>query len=413
MLRHTKYGLLLSTFLAAPASANVVADWDEIAVTTFQTPYRAMVPFPNLPGMNIGRTMAMTHLAMFNAVNCVEPKYQGYGMQPQPSPDTSQEAAAASAAGTLLIKLVPNDKTLPTQLQDYLAKIPDSPAKQRGIKLGEEVADKLIKLRDHDGTEQSKTDFRPVTQPGVYTATLFQYGVEAATVKTMALISAQQFRPGPYPDLKSETWTKDYNEIKELGERDSTKRTARQTEDARFWLTTGPIITHQILRQIVQAKNMSVVDSARFMAVVSVAEFDAGVAVLEAKWHYMFWRPMTAIRNGDIDDNPATERDATWMPIDPTPPHPEYPCAHCITSGAISGAIKNLLGTAEIPEVALTTSTSPGTTHRFTNLDAINAEVSNARIYAGFHYRYSTVVGSQKGNQVGEYVAKTVMLPLK
>jgi hypothetical protein len=399
--------------MASPASANVVTDWDEIAVKTLQTPFKTMVPFPTLPGMRTGRTMAMTHLAMFNAVNCIAPKYQGYGMQPEPSPDTAEDAAAASAAGNMLIKLVPNDTTLPMQLQDYLAKLPNGPAKDRGIKLGAEVADKLIKLRDNDGTETAKTDFRPVTQPGVYTATLFQYGVEAAGVKPMALTSPQQFRPGPYPDLKSDTWTQDYNEIKELGERDSPKRTPQQTEDARFWLTTGPIVTHQILRQIVQGKNMSVIDSTRFMAVVSVAEFDAGVAVLEAKWHYLFWRPMTAIRNGDIDDNPATERDATWMPIDPTPPHPEYPCAHCITSGAMSGAIKKLLGTAEIPEVALTTTTAPGATHRFTNIDAINAEVSAARIYAGFHYRYSTVVGSAMGNQVGEYVATTVMLPLK
>jgi len=413
MMRRIECGLLLTTLLASPASANVVTDWDQIAVQALQTTYGTMVPINTLPGLQNGRAMAMTHLAMFNAVNCVEPKYQGYGMTPELSPDTSQEAAAASAAGNLLIKLVPKNKTLPTQLQDYLAKIPDSPGKQRGVKLGDEIAGKIVKLRDGDGTERTKNGFRPVTQPGVYTATLFQYGWEVSGIKPMALTSAQQFRPGPYPDLKSETWTKDYNEIKELGERDSTKRTAQQTEDARFWLTSGPIITHQILRQIVQAKNMSVLDSARFMAVVAVAEFDAAVAVLEAKWHYLFWRPMTAIRNGDIDDNPATERDATWMPIDPTPPHPEYPCAHCITSGAMSGAIKRMLDTAEIPEVALTASTAPGVTHRFTNIDAINAEVSTARIYAGFHYRYSTVVGSEMGQQVGDYVAKTVMLPLR
>ena len=123
------------------------------------------------------------------------------------------------------------------------------------------------------------------------------------------------------------------------------------------------------------------------MAVVAVAEFDAGVAVLEAKWHYMFWRPMTAIRNGDIDDNPATERDATWVPIDVTPPHPEYPCAHCITSNAIAAAVEAMLGTADIPEVAISTPTAPGVTHRFTSLRQINEEVANARIYAGFHYR--------------------------
>src|ERR1700685_4472907 len=122
MLRRTKYGLLLTTLLAAPASANVVTDWDEIAVKTLQTTYGTMVPFATLPGLQTGRAMAMTHLAMFNSVNCIEPKYQGYGMEPEPSPNTSLEAAAASAAGNLLIKLVPNDKTLPTQLQDYLAK---------------------------------------------------------------------------------------------------------------------------------------------------------------------------------------------------------------------------------------------------------------------------------------------------
>ena len=139
--------------------------------------------------------MTMTNLAMFNAVNCIEPKYQGYGMQPEPSPDTSPEAAAASAAGNLLIKLVPNDKTLPTQLREYLARMPDSPAKQRGVKLGAEVADKIVKLRDGDGTERTKNGFRPMTQPGVYTATLFQYGWEASDIKPMALTSSQQFRP--------------------------------------------------------------------------------------------------------------------------------------------------------------------------------------------------------------------------
>jgi hypothetical protein len=137
------------------------------------------------------------------------------------------------------------------------------------------------------------------------------------------------------------------------------------------------------------------------------------VAVLEAKWHYMFWRPMTAIRNGDIDDNPATERDATWVPIDVTPAHPEYPCAHCITSNAIAAAVEAMLGTADIPEVAISTPTAPGVTHRFTNLRQINEEVANARIYAGFHYRYSTVVGADMGQKVGTYVVTTVMQPLK
>jgi hypothetical protein len=121
---------------------------------------------------------------------------------------------------------------------------------------------------------------------------------------------------------------------------------------------------------------------------------------------------MTAIRNGDIDGNPATERDAMWEPIDNTPLHPEYPCAHCIQSEAIATVIKALIGSPEIPEVAISNPTAPGATHRYTNLDAFTDEIANARICAGFHYRNSTIVGRAMGKQVGEYVVATVMQPL-
>jgi hypothetical protein len=157
---------------------------------------------------------------------------------------------------------------------------------------------------------------------------------------------------------------------------------------------------------------MDVPDSARFMAVAAAAQSDAVQAVYEAKWHYNFWRPMTAIRNGDIDDNPATEREATWEPISIIPLHAEYPCAHCIVSMASSTAMKAMLGSADIPEIAMTMAALPGVTHRFKNLDEYNAEVANARIYAGFHYRFSTVAGRDMGQQIGEYVVKTVMQPL-
>ena len=156
---------------------------------------------------------------------------------------------------------------------------------------------------------------------------------------------------------------------------------------------------------------MGVLDSARFMALVSIATMDAMIAVFDAKYKYEFWRPITAIRNGDIDGNPATERVATWQPIDMTPMHPEYPCAHYITSSAIAAVIETVLGTEEIPEVALTSPYAPGVTHRFTDLRAYTEEVANARIYAGFHYRSSTIVGRAMGLQIGEYVVKAVMQP--
>jgi hypothetical protein len=148
------------------------------------------------------------------------------------------------------------------------------------------------------------------------------------------------------------------------------------------------------------------------MALIAVAFNDANIAVFDAKYHYEFWRPITAIRNGDIDGNPATEREATWQPIDNTPMHPEYPCAHCIQSGSVAGVVKAVLGAVDIPEVAMTSPTAPGVTHRWTNLDAFTEEVANARIWAGFHYRFSTRIGTATGLQIGEYVVKNVMQPL-
>ena len=158
---------------------------------------------------------------------------------------------------------------------------------------------------------------------------------------------------------------------------------------------------------------MSVIDSARFMAVITAAEADAMIAVLDAKYKYGFWRPITAIRNGDIDGNAATEREATWQPIDNTPMHPEYPCAHCIVSSAVASAVEAMLGTADIPEVTMTSPMAPGVTHRWTNLHAYAEEVSAARIAAGFHYRFSTVVGEDMGRQIGIHAVKTIMQPLR
>jgi hypothetical protein len=125
----------------------------------------------------------------------------------------------------------------------------------------------------------------------------------------------------------------------------------------------------------------------------------------------MFWRPITAIRNGDIDGNDATEREATWEPIDNTPLHPEYPCSHCIVSSAAATVIKLTLGTADVPELSISMPTAPGVVHKFTNVDAISTEIALARIYAGFHYRNSTLVGTAMGQKIGEYVYANALQP--
>jgi len=397
----------LVLLLAVPvttAAANVVTDWDEKAVGIVQT---GTVP----PPPTAFRAMAILHVAMFDAVNSIELRYKPYKVRLSATPDTSKEAAAAAAAGAVLIKLFP-DATADVQstLTTYLTTLPDGEAKSKGVELGQAVAAKILEVREKDGASAADA-YRPKTRPGVYIPTPITVGSQFPNMTPFALASPSQFRAKPPPSLKSAEWARDYNEIKDLGAKNSTKRTARQTEDARFWLLVGPRAYDPLPRQIVIAKNMDLLNSARFMALFSVAAADALIAVFDAKYKYEFWRPITAIRNGDIDGNPATERDATWQPIDATPMHPEYPCAHCILSSSVAAVIEGLLGSDEIPEVSLTSPFVPGVTHHFTNLRPYSDEVANARICAGFHYRFSTIAGREMGQKIGTYTVKSVMQP--
>jgi hypothetical protein len=398
---------LLVLLLAVPvtsAAANVVTDWDEKAVGIVQT---GTVP----PPPTAFRAMAILHVAMFDAVNSIELRYKPYKVRLSATPDTSKEAAAAAAAGAVLIKLFP-DATADVQstLTTYLTTLPDGEAKSKGVELGQAVAAKILEVREKDGASAADA-YRPKTRPSVYIPTPITVGSQFPNMTPFALASPSQFRAKPPPSLKSAEWARDYNEIKDLGAKNSTKRTARQTEDARFWLLVGPRAYDPLPRQIVIGKNMDLLNSARFMALFSVAAADALIAVFDAKYKYEFWRPITAIRNGDIDGNPATERDATWQPIDATPMHPEYPCAHCILSSSVAAVIEGLLGSDEIPEVSLTSPFVPGVTHHFTNLRAYSDEVANARICAGFHYRFSTIAGREMGQKIGTYIVKSVMQP--
>ena len=412
-LSHLTSAIIFGSWLAigvpVSASANVITDWDGKAV--------ALV----MPAGPLGvsqqiytaqRMMGMVHAAMFDAVNSIERRYEPYLVQLPADPTTSKEAAAAAAAATVLATI--DEKTareVTVTLATYLASIPDDgSAKADGIRLGEAVAAKVLEVRAIDG-HNALDDYRPRTAPGVYVPTSITAASTWSKVKPFALTAASQFRPAPPISLSSREWATDYNEIKDYGRQSDAKRSTQQTETARFWLMVGPPAYHPFVRQLVTAKQMSVGDSARLMALAAIGLNDALIAVFDAKYHYNFWRPITAIRNGDIDGNDLTEREATWQPIDNTPMHPEYPCAHCILSGAIAGVIKTASGSEDIPEIAITSPTAPGVTHRFTNMTAFTDEIANARIWSGFHYRFSTKVGTDMGLKIGEYVVNNVMQP--
>jgi len=389
---------------APPAFADVITDWNDKAVEFGVK--RSMLPPP------AERVIAMTQVAMFDAVNSIDRRYTPYLVQLPADAGTSREAAAAAAAGTVLAGINPQAKDeMTAALASYLAGIPDSSAKTAGIKLGEAVGAKVLEARQNDGAS-APDSYRPRTTAGVYVPTAPTASPQWANVKPFALTSASQFRPPAPIALTSARWTADYNEMKEVGSLTSAKRTSQQTENGRFWLATDGRIYYPLVRQMAEAKKLGLIDCARLYALAAVARNDALTAVFDAKYHYEFWRPVTAIRNGDIDGNDATARDAAWQPLGPTPMHPEYPCAHCIVGASVAGVLLALFGTADVPEFSITSPTAPGVTHRWTNLRAFVDEVSEARIWAGFHWRFSTEVGRDMGYRIGEFVAKNVMQPI-
>jgi hypothetical protein len=224
------------------------------------------------------------------------------------------------------------------------------------------------------------------------------------------MTSSAQFRPGPPPTLTSELWARDYAEIKAIGSKKSASRTAAQTDIASFWEATAPPIYHGVVRSVATVPGREITQNARLFAAVTQATDDALIAVFDAKYHYNFWRPVTAIRNGDIDGNDATERDPSWTPFIDTPMHPEYPCAHCILASSVGTVLLAEIGNDPIPTLTTTSVTAKGAARTWVTIDDFIQEVANARIYDGVHYRNSTEVGAAMGKQIGELVAAKYLL---
>jgi PAP2 superfamily len=394
--------LLASAFAAVlliiPVHADVVTDWNATA--------EGINTKRQVPPAHNARQMAILQVAVFEAVNAIERRYTPYRLNLTADRTVSKEAAAAAAAHAVLLAFHSDEKgALDAALTASLAGISEGEAKAKGVDLGRKAAAEMLALRANDGADAAES-YRPHTSAGVYVPTVIPVFSQFPAVTPWALSAGNQFRPAPPPALDSEVWTKDLNEIRELGARNSTVRTAEQTTIGRFWLMVGPRSYNPIVRQLAAAKEMDIVDCARLFALVAMAGTDAMIAVMDGKYTYNFWRPVTAIRNADITGNAATPREAAWLPIADTPLHPEYPCAHCITSSAVGAVLTHVFGD-QLPEFSLTSTTAPGVTRTWKSIEAYNEEVAAARIYAGFHYRFSTIVGRDMGRKIGTLVAST------
>ena len=229
--------------------------------------------------------------------------------------------------------------------------------------------------------------------------------------KPWLMASASQFRPGPPPALASAQWARDFEEVKALGGKGSTRRSAEQTEAARFWEYSLPAVYHGVLRSVALQEGRDLLRNARLFAVAAQAMDDSLIAVFDAKYHYNFWRPVTAVRNADIDGNDATQRDAAWSPLVDTPMHPEYPSAHSTLASAMAVVIDAERAGAALPVLATSSPTAKGAVRRWTRLDEFAREVADARVHAGIHYRSATDTGDALGNRVGELAVERLLRP--
>jgi hypothetical protein len=380
------------------AHADVVTEWNIIACD--------IAVAAKLPPLQDYRVMAMVQSAVYEAVNAITKRYPPARVQLDAAPGASIEAATAAANRATLLKLAPSQQAaIESAYRTALSAIADGPAKREGIAVGDKAAEAILALRADDVIDAAEY-YRPHATAGVYVPTGIPIVTHWPQRKPWVMASADQFRPGPPPSLTSDLWVRDYNESKAFGAKNSTQRSTEQTDIARFWADIVSLIHFPVVRSVAAAPGREPTQNARLLAVAAQALDDAFIAVFDAKYHYNFWRPITAIRNGDIDGNDATEREASWLPFINTPLHPEYPCAHCITAAATGAVLQAEIGTGPTPMLSTTSLTAPGMMRSWTTIEDFVQEVASARIYDGVHYRNSTEVGSAMGKQIGELAAE-------
>ncbi len=405
-LKHFAAALALAVVAsigALPANADVVTDANakatDIASKAPGTP----------PAVRI---MAHVQAAVFEAVNAITNRYPPLMGKISAAPGSSVDTAVAASTRTVLLKLMPaQQQAIDADYEAALKLVPDGQPKRDGIAVGEQAAAACL-ARPDEGLLVPDT-YRPHAAAGVYVPTMLPAGPNWGKRKPWAMSSGSQFRPGPPPALTSQTWARDYNEIKALGSKNSTQRTPEQTAIAKFWEATAPAVYWPVARSVAAAPGRDVTANARLFAIAAMAMDDALIAVFDAKYTYNFWRPVTAIRNGDIDGNDATDRDPSWTPFIDTPMHPEYPCAHCIVSGSLGAVLQAEIGSGATPTLTSTSPFAPGAPRSWKTVAEFVQEVSLARIYDGVHYRNSTEVGSSMGKQIGELAVKSFPKPTR
>jgi hypothetical protein len=404
---------------AQPATlGNPVVEWNAIAQTAITTPPPpAVPPWPPRPPGSSAVLEGIVQAAIYDATVAIEGRYEPFVASPEVTQPASTAAAVATAACEVLIARVPDQATQGTTVVDkyagYVAAIPDGPAKENGIAVGEQVAQAILAWRDGDGFDNLVPYVQPPPGPGVFEpfpAGTTPVDVKLKQVRPLTLTSNDQFRPdGPNP-LTSAEYAEDFNEVKAYGRIDSAVRTPEQTETARFWAENSAAMWPRNLRELGLEQALDLAETARMLALAQVATADAILACFDAKYHYLFWRPVYAIRRADTDGNPATEADPTWMPL-LLVNHPEYAGAHGCWTTAVTETLEAFFGTDKVAFSMDSRFPGAGPTRYYDHFKDAAKEVYDARTWAGLHFRNSTMEGASIGRNVARYVVANFFRP--
>jgi hypothetical protein len=350
----------------------------------------------------------IAQLAMFDAVNAVlDGPYRPFASKPPSPAGASPEAAAIGAAYIVALNEFPTKTAnIDSAYNASIALVPASPdAIADGIVVGELAAYAVLAAREGDYRNLvDLVGYTPGSGPGVWVPTPPAFANPQTPslrfVRPFGYDDPARFRPHAPPALDSKTYTADYNESKDVGRATETSRTAEQSETALFWSPSASALWSANVRSL--AASMDLLTAARFEAIGIATVTNALIASWDAKYTYMFWRPVTAIQAGDTDGNSETEADSAWAPFITTPSHPEYPAAHTTVGGAALGFYTVWFGTNQFP---LTFKGNAGAVRHYTSVAEIHTEEGNARVWGGMHWRNSTEAGTALGSKVGKYTA--------
>jgi hypothetical protein len=395
--------------LSICARANPITDWDVIAFDAIAASGKT--------GPVTACDVAMAHVAMHDALNAIDRRYEPYAYDAVAPRGASPEAAVAAAAHDVLITRIPNQKaSLDAALASALAAIPDGRAKVDGVATGRAAAAAILARRAGDGSDVA-TPYKPGAGLGVWIPTPPAFaqaiGASFGKVAPFTMTGGEQFElPRPaYFNLRSAEYAADYNEVKSRGGADSKTRTAEQSEIARFWYEPSPGVHIRLARNLAVTRKLNLWDSARLFALLHLASADCLIAGYGAKYRYNFWRPVTAIRNGEKDGNPQTAGDPKWNSYLETPSHPEYLSNHAVLCAAWAEIFARFFGTDQFSFTITSAKPYPGIKRSFTGFSQSAREAADSRVYAGVHFRSSCRDGLVIGHEIGAQVFEKFLRP--